>query len=262
MEQKIKYTTDGKKVVVLGNLNSQEKIVQEIFVVDGSEIPSGEHFVVKSLHDVPVLSWKEKQIREIEELYEKTYEQKIQEYKKMQSDFSFKIRVIKEKLSFLRQLQTKISEDKLTQLIDFISGDVKFIVVERYGDLEISEYDSSIATKEYGRFESIRLLSLFGKTDGNLNYKMNQYYDGSGSWFDITPCKTMDEALIVLENKFKFAIEKGLTDTLLKVAEKYNLNIPNDKMDEYKVKKRKTILENIERQKQQLENLNQELSNY
>ncbi len=44
MEQKIKYTTDGKKVVVLGNLNSQEKIVQEVFVVDGSEIPSGEDY--------------------------------------------------------------------------------------------------------------------------------------------------------------------------------------------------------------------------
>ena len=59
MTREIKYTSDGKKVAVIGRLNNQEQIVQEVFVVDGSEIPSGEHFVVKSLHDVPVLSWKE-----------------------------------------------------------------------------------------------------------------------------------------------------------------------------------------------------------
>jgi hypothetical protein len=47
MQKEIKFTADGKKVVVIGSLNSQEKIVQEIFVFDGSEIPSGEHFVVK-----------------------------------------------------------------------------------------------------------------------------------------------------------------------------------------------------------------------
>ena len=62
----IKFTTDGKKVIVIGSLNSQEKIVQEIFIVGGSEIPSGEHFVVKSLHDAPAVSWKEKNIKEIE----------------------------------------------------------------------------------------------------------------------------------------------------------------------------------------------------
>ena len=46
--QNIKYTTDGKKVVVIGNLNSQEKIVQEVFIINDAEIPSGENFVVTS----------------------------------------------------------------------------------------------------------------------------------------------------------------------------------------------------------------------
>lgn len=63
--ENIKYTTDGKKVKVLGNLNSQEKIVQEIFIVNESEIPSGEHFVVKTLHDAPAVSWKEKNLKRV-----------------------------------------------------------------------------------------------------------------------------------------------------------------------------------------------------
>ena len=69
MENQKKYTTDGRKVVVLGSLNSQEKIVQEVFIINGSEIPSGEHFVVKTLHDYPAVSWKESRLREIDEQY-------------------------------------------------------------------------------------------------------------------------------------------------------------------------------------------------
>lgn len=61
--ENIKYTTDGRKVVIIGDLNQTEKIVQEIFVTeDGAEIPSGERFVVKSLLDTPAKSWKEKRL--------------------------------------------------------------------------------------------------------------------------------------------------------------------------------------------------------
>ena len=66
----IKYTTDGKKVVVIGDLNQTEKIVQEIFVTkDGDEVPSGERFVVKSLLDEPAKSWKEIKLEQIEKDY-------------------------------------------------------------------------------------------------------------------------------------------------------------------------------------------------
>jgi hypothetical protein len=62
-----KYLSDGRKVVVVGKLNSQETIVQEIFCnKEGSEIPSGENFVVKSLHDSPVESWKNKEEKKLE----------------------------------------------------------------------------------------------------------------------------------------------------------------------------------------------------
>ena len=65
----IKYTSDGKKVAIVGKLNAQETIVQEVFVSGESEIPSGENFIVKSLHDNPVVSWKEKKTQEIEDNY-------------------------------------------------------------------------------------------------------------------------------------------------------------------------------------------------
>ena len=72
----------------------------------------------------------------------------------------------------------------------------------------------------------------------------------------------MDEALSIAKEFFFEKIKKGLTDSLLKVAEKYNIEIPKEVIDEYKSKKRNVIKENIEKQKQQLEKLNQELLNY
>jgi len=57
-----KYLSDGRKVIVIGDLNDSEKIVQEIFVTEGgAEIPSGKNFTATNLHDTPVLSWKEKE---------------------------------------------------------------------------------------------------------------------------------------------------------------------------------------------------------
>ena len=83
MAQDIKYTTDGRKVVVIGDLNQTDKIVQEIFVTEqGDEIPQGERFVVKSLLDEPSKSWKEKDLESLEARYEKEKaEQEVKEIK-------------------------------------------------------------------------------------------------------------------------------------------------------------------------------------
>lgn len=54
----IKFFFDGRKVVVVGALNNQETIVQEVFVTQqGDEIFGGERFVVKSLYDQLVELW-------------------------------------------------------------------------------------------------------------------------------------------------------------------------------------------------------------
>ena len=67
----IKYTDDNKKVKVIGKLNNTDWIVQEIYIDGKTEVPSGEQFVTKSLHEKPLQSWKEKNLKELEERYEK-----------------------------------------------------------------------------------------------------------------------------------------------------------------------------------------------
>lgn len=261
MEQaKIKYTNDGKKVIVIGDLNSNEKIVQEIFVKDGKEIPSGDNFVAKVLHDTPILSWKEKNLKDIDEKYEKIYKLKSAELESIEKECRLKIETAKAKLSFIKKCESKLTKEKLEQLINFISGDVSYIVKDDYGTMEIDEYDKSIATKDYGRFDSLRLVSVFGKTDGDICYKMNEYYDGSGSWKYIYPCKSQKEAMVLMKKIFNEKLQKGLNSHLLKTANKYNLKIPQHILSEYNNKQQEALIIRLNEQKEQIKKIRQQIA--
>jgi hypothetical protein len=257
-EQNIKYTTDGKKVIVLGNLNSTEKIVQEIFIIDGSEIPSGEHFVVKSLHDAPAMSWMEKRAKELEARCERIYS----EHKKLEEEFYSKTKVIKAKLSFIEKLETNLSEDKLKQLIDFISGDIKYVVIEGYSSFDILDFNTAITKRFFGDYNGIRLLSVFGHSDGDLSYGINEYKSKDCDWVTIHPCKTMEEALDILRERFSIMVKERFSSDLLKVAKEYNLDIPDDIVKKYNKEKRESLLADIEKEKQQIQAYENELLKY
>ena len=92
--ENVKYTTDGKKVKVIGQLNSKQIIVREIYVDGDTEIPTGEDFIVTTLLDKPIPTWKEKHLKEINEEYEnkkKEYERKQEILKKEYSDLLDKL---------------------------------------------------------------------------------------------------------------------------------------------------------------------------
>ena len=108
--QNIKYTSDGKKVVVVGALNSKETIVQEVFVQGETEIPSGENFVVKSLHNSPSISWKEKNLLDLEKKYE-TIKTKCQEYiREQEKKYNNQRNALIEQTRYLKSLCGKIRE--------------------------------------------------------------------------------------------------------------------------------------------------------
>ena len=157
MAREIKFTTDGKKVVVIGSLNSQEKIVQEIFIVDGSEIPSGEHFVVKSLHDAPAVSWKENDLKKLEERYEKERKQYNDEIDKNYKAYKAKTSELRAKMAYIGAALKNANEKSFETLVDFITGETEWIVVNHYDVqlLPINEFHQMYEDK-------LRLISLFG----------------------------------------------------------------------------------------------------
>lgn len=196
----IKYTDDGKKVLVVGKLNAQQTIVQEIFVSAGQEIPSGENFVVKSLHDAPAESWKEKNLRELEARYEtsrKKWEAEIDQQGR-------RLSMIKEKAKHhadaLFKFVDKSHESQLDLLKKVISGQITHVFIAGYSP-EIFQWEEGDKTYDidtyHGRMQvdGIKLLSVYGYSDGNLTYRLHTYRDGSGGSDQVFPVCSYAEAL-------------------------------------------------------------------
>lgn len=195
-----KFTSDGRKVAVIGALNAKETIVQEIFVTDGTEFPAGEHFVVKTLLDSPAETYKAKKEREIEQNI-KELEKERSRLSSQIADFRFKAEAAAAKLKWLAGTTQKELDEVVGNLRSMMCGEYTHVVIVNHTYTQILEWDHKIfsnsSTYSSERFESIRLISLFGQWNGrrlSLSWKVNSYQDGSGREKEFIPCKSLNEA--------------------------------------------------------------------
>ncbi len=195
-----KYTKDGKKVVVLGKLNSEEYIVQEIFVSAGQEIPGGENFVTKGLLDAPAESWKDKSLREKEESYNLRIKELERDYKKIAN----LLIANKSKASLLSSALFEFAngtnhEEEIKTLRAFLSGEITHFFMDDHNPrIAAWNDDKMFVTDIYynqRKIESMRLVSLYGSSKGALNYKLNCWGDGSETNTNVFPFTSYDAAL-------------------------------------------------------------------
>lgn len=247
MSQEIKFTSDGKKVVVIGSLNSQEKIVQEIFVADGSEIPSGEHFVVKSLHDTPAVSWKEKNLKELEARCERDKKKYDSEINSLHKNYVAKTSELRRKLEYIGAVLKNADINAFNTLVDYMTGEIKWVVVDMYDPelLPISKFEEMYDGE-------LRLISIFGRDNGTFTYARGYYSDHSGGVRYFYPFKNHEDALSKLA---EIILSKDITTASLAIAKKHNIAIPKDKIDAYKEKEIASLDSYIERTIRDLDKL-------
>lgn len=243
----IKYTTDGKKVVVIGNLNAQEKIVQEIFIIDGQEIPSGENFVVKTLHDAPAISWEEKRTKEIKERYDKKQKQYSDDIERLEQNYKNVKDVLSAKTTYLRTVINKAAIKSFDLLVDFLNGDIKYLVADSYNP-ELIEYKDFRC--DYNKTK-LRLITLFGNDDGTLNWNVSRYSDGSGNGSNYYAFNNYKDALAKLEEVI--LAKDSINENLIKTAKKHNIQLDDKKVKEFKDKRMEGVLKSIEQKKEDIE---------
>jgi len=249
----IKYTSDGKKVSVLGKLNAQESIVQEIFVTqDGAEIPSGENFVVKSLHDAPAVSWKEKNLADLEKRYENRKAQIERETEHLNRQYNAAQKeasaFIKEKLHWRKNIKV----EALDTLYKFLNDEITHVVKTGW-DYAILPFKPLLAGDHNYR-EDLRLISLFGSSEGNLDWRLNYYRDGSGTYEAIVPCTSLEEANEVLIKTIQEKIPKnGVDERMIKAEKQYCITALTDEhRNEYYRKILDAKKQNVEKLKSDL----------
>lgn len=223
---KIKYTSDGKKVSIVGKLNAKETIVQEIFVTEGdAEIPSGENFVVKSLHDAPVMSWQEKELPELRAKAQREYDQISHKIQQRKNAFYKEQKSIDLFLGNIYQTHKNFNTESFDTLRKFLNGEITHVVKANW-HYEITTLEDVLDDSDYGT--ELKLLTLYGRVNGDMQWKINRYSDGSGCDTNIYPCTSIDEAKAIIEEKIieDQGKRKRTTEEMIKAKNEYGLSVP------------------------------------
>lgn len=107
----------------------------------------------------------------------------------------------------------------------------------RIHDSVDSDYNST-------RLDCMKLVSIYGEADGNFQFRINQYSDGSGNSKDVEYFKSKEDALVYMQNRFN-SID-AYREYHLDIAKKFNLKVSEPKLAAFNESRKRTILKNIE----------------
>jgi hypothetical protein len=208
----IKYLSDGRKVAVVGKLNNIETIVQEIFVTkSGDEIPGGERFVTKSLHDEPVISYAEKEKKELETQVAK-WRRQSEDARRDYNQCYAKLQGIQAALYSASQFKAALSKNDLEVFTKFVTGTIEYLVIDSYSinpPVKLIDKIIDFESNSGRSYDAVRLLSVMGRSNGELGYNLHQYYDGSGSSTEVYPFTDLADAIAHIKARALGKIEKG-----------------------------------------------------
>ncbi|HGN6747150.1 TPA: hypothetical protein ACKWSA_004314 [Yersinia enterocolitica] len=230
-----KFLSDGRKVVIVGQLNNQETIVQEVFVTAaGDELPGGERFVVKSLHDVPVETYlsKEKSRQEAALAEAKA---KIDSINREITDTRNKLSMYRDMLKQVKAFAEHIDEQDLSHFVNVMTGQLNYAVQADYRIPKIEKFSEymSVIDHSYGNksYQGLKMMSVLGNSDGRIDLRVNRWGDGSGSYSDVTFFKTYEEAREFVKSSALKLLESGsLSVEELQHLKKIGVEFSQDEM--------------------------------
>lgn len=122
--------------------------------------------------------------------------------------------------------------EQLKHLDDFITKGVACYVLDvEYGHINIMDFKDT--KSDYHR-DSFRLLSLFGDSKGQLDWKLNCYGDGSGDDTVCFPCASKEQAQAAIGEMLNRRWDKwrksgdGYIGAYAETAKKHGFTVPED----------------------------------
>ena len=186
----IKYLKNGQEVEVVSQFDGGF-VVNPIYERDGEPF-AGDPKVVKAVFDSPPMERINKDVAEMQS--------KKEDLAKQLDELRTEIRAATgERQKLLESIK---QVPALKRIDDFICGRFTHIVKESYGEYSIVAVNSAefkTADRSYDR--EYKLLTLFGRTKGDLAFRINQYSDGSGHSCECWLCFSEQEAKDLIVEK-------------------------------------------------------------
>lgn len=215
------WDEDGNECEVLSTFDGGV-VVQYAMESDGEPRWSQPH-IVKSVFDEPPAIRKAKQIAD--------YDEQLAEKRK---ELSLLTRQIREAKAGNDALLAKLSSSNaaLQHVADYIDGKITHYVTETNCEYRILTFAEAVSECETGYKRKPRLLSLFGDSEGNLQWRLNVWHDPSGSSVRCRPCMSEEHARetaksLVLKD-FTKDLGRYQIDLLIQSAERFGVAVPQE----------------------------------
>lgn len=172
----IAYTGSGNEVEYIAKLDG-EYVVRQIHERDDGEAWLGKPFTINEIFKTAPVEKYDKRIAELLDT--------ITSLEKRRSDLESELRASKVSDKELKDRLTK--HEALTRIDDFLAGKMTHFAMHHWGGWCIMTTQKALEYKEgdYDRVPTgMKLVTLFGKTNGDLEWRLHSYSDGSGNSFD------------------------------------------------------------------------------
>lgn len=187
------FLIDGEEVEVVERIASGV-VVRRVFG-DGDEEDYGSPEIVAKVFDAPPTERIDARIARLK-IEEERLENRIAELAAAERSATSAAGRLK---SF------KNLSPALASIEDFMERRITHYLFREYHHIRLVEAVNGCITDGEGYSRETKLLCLFGKTDGDFQWRMNHYSDSSGSWTDVEGFTSRESALArvqVLVNSF------------------------------------------------------------
>lgn len=102
-------------------------------------------------------------------------------------------------------------------LVEFINGGFKYLAYRHCSGWRIQPIEDAVKDdSERGR-PSMRLLSLYGQSKGDMSWRLHQYSDGSGnSYSDAQPTRTLEDAQEFVKQRLLLEVKESTEQYFVK----------------------------------------------
>lgn len=255
------YLTDGTAVTYVTNLPSGHVVTFEVFTGEGDEYgpDCGETaMVVAEVFAEPPVAKKHEEIGRLEariaELKEKV--------KSVCDEIAAEERSARERRASLAKW------DGLQTLEDFIAGRITHLVIFKdycaftLTTLEegIQHYDDYDHYRKQRRKDGLKLLTLFGKSDGSMSWQLNEYRDGSGTNEQVWPFSSHENAVSKCRELWDAEMQRiraderysGPNEHWLKAGASLGFEVPPDIAERMRIARAKSANDALQKARDEL----------
>jgi predicted RNase H-like nuclease (RuvC/YqgF family) len=217
-----KYLLSGVKVFI-NRVLDQGFLVQDVFETgDDGVYEIGEEIVADPIYYVEQV-YDHAPTQKLDDCV-KGFEKRIVELRK--ELFDLDENVLNAKKAEENRLKKYEQFKALKHLDNFIDGKIQFLVVINYSHVDILPIKDFYGSNYNDR--GLKLVTLFGNSIGKLEWGINQYKDGSGSYTTIVPCLCYQEALECVQKQIdEWAGKENRVSEAIETTKKYKLKISN-----------------------------------